>query len=92
MPGPVSCVQSSALELSLAPGVVVASGALARGVGDCAKTAGWLGVAVEALPADWTAPTDDIRSKPVIRIEEMEVGLLSFARISSAAKASVFYI
>jgi hypothetical protein len=53
---------------------------------------GWVDVAAEAGPIGCVPATDDIRSKLVIRIEEREVSLLSFALILSVAKASVFHI
>jgi hypothetical protein len=90
MPGPVSSVQSSGL--ALAPEVVVASGPPAKGVEDRAKTVGWLGVAAEAVLASCVPATDDISSRLVIRIEETEASLPSFALISSSAKGSVFDI
>jgi hypothetical protein len=61
--------------------VVVASGADARGVEDCVKTVGWLGVVTAATPAACIPAIDDISSKAVTRIEEREVNLLSFALI-----------
>jgi len=71
---------------------VVASGEVARGVEDRAKTTGWTGVAPAAVPVSSIPVVDDIRSKVVIRIEETEVNLFSFELILRGAKASVFYI
>jgi hypothetical protein len=82
-PGPVSSVQSNGFafaELALPP-VVVASGEDARGVEDCFKPVGWLGVVAAATPTACIPAIDDISSKAVTRIEEKEVNLLSFALI-----------
>jgi hypothetical protein len=71
---------------------VVASDEEARGVEDCARAAGWLGVAAAAVAVSCIPVIDEIRSKVVIRIEETGFNLLSFELILRVAKGSVFYI